>query len=105
MAFTMKNMAYWKSKNGPVETNDNKGGNVSAYIKKNQQYVDKDKTIPLDPGYEDTEKIQKVQGEGLTPYSQNFDKKIKHKLKSKKPDQSKFSDLEKYDDEWYRRKN
>jgi hypothetical protein len=96
MASIIKNMAYWKSKNGPVETNDDKGGNVSAYIKKNQQYVDKDKTIPLDPGYEDTKKIQKVQSEGITPYSQNFDKKIK---KSKKPDQGKFSDLEKYDDD------
>ena len=93
MAFTMKNMAYWKSKNGPVATNDNKGGNVSAYIKKNQQYVDGE---PLSPGYEDSKKIQKVQREGLIPGSQNFDKKIK---KSKKPDQGKFSDLEKYDDD------
>ena len=73
MAFTIKNMAFWKSKNGPVETNNNKGGNVSAYIKKNQQYVDGE---PLSPGYEDSKKIQKVQREGLIPGSQKFDKKI-----------------------------
>ena len=38
------------------------------------KYVDKDKTIPLDPGYEDIEKIQKVQSEGITPHSQKFGK-------------------------------
>ena len=62
-----------KTKKGPYATDDDtKEGNVSAYLRKNQQYVDKDKTIPLDPGYEDTEKIQKVQREGITPYSQKF---------------------------------
>jgi|TARA_R100000458_G_C8207341_1_gene195978 hypothetical protein len=61
---------------GPVESDDDvKEGNVSAYLRKNQQYVDKDKTIPLSPGYEDIEKIQKVQIKALTPYSQNFGKK------------------------------
>ena len=61
MKSPMKNMAYWKSKNGlpgidndgipkkkttgfPSET-ETKEGNVSAYIEKNQQYVDKDKTF------------------------------------------------------------
>ena len=68
-----------KTNRGPVATEDNKEGNVSAYIRKNKQYVDKDKTITLSPGYEDTEKIQKVQREGLVPSSQNFDKKIKNK--------------------------
>ena len=93
MKSPMKNMAYWKSKNGlpgidndgiprkettgfPSET-ETKKGNVSAYIEKNQQYVDKDKTIPLDPGYEDIEKIQKVQSEGITPHSQKFGPKKK----------------------------
>ena len=85
-----------KTPRGPVETESKKGGNVSAYIKKNQQYVDKDKTIPLSPGYEDTKKIQKLQRKGLIPSSQNFDKKIK---KLKRPDQAKFSDLEKLDDD------
>ena len=95
MKSPMKNMAYWKSKNGlpgidndgipkkkttgfPSET-ETKEGNVSAYIEKNQQYVDKDKTIPLDPGYEDIEKIQKVQSEGITPHSQKFGPKKKKK--------------------------
>ena len=92
----LKSDVFKTKKGGPVETDKSKEGNVSAYIKKNQQYVDKDKTIPLDPGYEDTKKIQKVQLEGLIPSSQNFDKKIK---KLKKPDQAKFSDLEKSDDD------
>ena len=61
-----------RKKGAPVETDDTKEGNVSAYIRKNKQYVDKDKTISLDPGYEDTEKIQKVQREGITPHSQKF---------------------------------
>ena len=38
--------------------------------------------IKLDPGFEDIKKIQRVQREGLTPYSQNFSKKAK-KLKKK----------------------
>ena len=64
-----------RDKEGPVATDDDvKEGNVSAYLRKNQQYVDKDKTIPLIPGYEDTEKIQKVQREGITPHSQKFGK-------------------------------
>ena len=42
----------------PVD-DSTKESNVSAYLRKNKQYVDKDKTTPLDPGYEDTEKIQK----------------------------------------------
>ena len=84
-----------KTPRGPVET-EGKKGNVKKFKEKNQQYVDKDKTTPLSPGYEDTKKIQKVQRKGLIPSSQNFDKKIK---KLKKPDQSKFSDLEKKDDD------
>ena len=48
-------------------------------VKDNNVYVDKDKRIPLNPGYEDTEKIQKVQREGLTPHSQKFHKKAKTK--------------------------
>ena len=64
-----------KTPAGPVADDDVKEGNVSAYLRKNQQYVDKDKTIPLSPGYEDIEKIQKVQIKALTPYSQNFGKK------------------------------
>ena len=82
MAYKMKGFSGFKTNRGPVATEDNKEGNVSAYIRKNKQYVDKDKTIPLDPGYEDTEKIQKVQKEGLVPSSQNFDKNIR---KLKKP--------------------
>ena len=79
----MKNMAYWKAKNNiptknttgaPIET-ETEEGNVSAYLKKNQQYVDKDKTIPLSPGFEDIGKIQKVQKLGITPHSQEFGKK------------------------------
>ena len=31
-----------------------------------------DHSVPLSPGYEDTEKIQKVQKEGITPHSQKF---------------------------------
>ena len=62
-----------RDKEGPIATDDDtKEGNFSAYIRKNKQYVDKDKTIPLSPGYEDTEKIQKVQKEGITPHSQKF---------------------------------
>ena len=81
----MKNMAYWKAKNNiptknttgaPIET-ETEEGNVSAYLKKNQQYVDKDKTIPLSPGFEDVGKIQKVQKLGITPHSQEFGKKKK----------------------------
>ena len=45
---------------------------LKKYKEKNQQYVSKD--VPLDPGYEDTEKIQKVQREGITPHSQKFGK-------------------------------
>ena len=63
---------FEQSTGAPVETDDTKKGNVSAYSRKNQQYVDKDKTTPLDPGYEDTKKIQKVQSEGITPHSQKF---------------------------------
>ena len=63
-----------RQKGAPVETDDTKESNVEAYHRKNKQYVDKDKTIPLDPGFEDTTKIQKVQGEGITPYSQKFGK-------------------------------
>ena len=79
----MKNMAYWKAKNNiptknttgaPIET-ETEEGNVSAYLKKNQQYVDKDKTVPLSPGFEDIGKIQKVQKLGITPHSQEFGKK------------------------------
>ena len=74
----------FKMKGNPMQRNfgvgvpvddGTKESNVSAYLRKNKQYVDKDKTTPLDPGYEDTEKIQKIQKEGLTPYSQNFGKK------------------------------
>ena len=36
----------------------------------------------LSPGFEDPIKIQKVQREGITPHSQNFNKKAK-KLKKK----------------------
>ena len=64
-----------KKKGFPSETENEKKGNVSAYNKANKQYVGED--IPLDPGFEDTEKIQKVQREGITPYSQNFAKKKK----------------------------
>tara|TARA_R100001463_G_scaffold4371_2_gene16519 strand:- start:114 stop:500 length:387 start_codon:yes stop_codon:yes gene_type:complete len=67
-----------KTPRGPVET-EGKKGNVEKFKEKNKQYVDKDKTIPLDPGFEDTEKIQKVQREGITPRSQNFAKKKKKK--------------------------
>tara|TARA_R100000664_G_C2711899_1_gene108401 strand:+ start:456 stop:839 length:384 start_codon:yes stop_codon:yes gene_type:complete len=64
-----------RDKEGPIATDDDtKEGNVSAYFRKNKQHVDKDKTITLSPGYEDTEKIQKVQGEGITPHSQEFGK-------------------------------
>ena len=38
--------------------------------------------VKLDPGFEDIKKIQRVQREGLTLYSQNFNKKAK-KLKKK----------------------
>ena len=61
-----------REKGAPVETDDNKKGNVEKYKEKNQQYVYKD--VPLDPGFEDTEKIQKVQSEGITPHSQKFGK-------------------------------
>lgn len=65
----------FENKKGPVATDDDtKETNVSAYVRKNKQYVDKDKTIPLSPGYEDTKKIQKVQREGLTLHSQKFGK-------------------------------
>jgi len=35
----------------------------------------KEDNVPLDPGFEDPIKIQKVQREGLTPHSQKFSKK------------------------------
>ena len=35
----------------------------------------KDDNVPLDPGFEDPIKIQKVQREGITPNSQKFSKK------------------------------
>ena len=65
-----------RKESGPVETGDTKKSNVEKYKEKNQQYVYEDeyKKIPLDPGFEDTEKIQKVQREGITPHSQNFGK-------------------------------
>ena len=40
----------------------------------------KDNDVPLSPGFEDPIKIQRVQREGITPHSQNFNKKAK-KLK------------------------
>ena len=42
----------------------------------------KNNDVPLSPGFEDPIKIQRVQREGLTPNSQNFNKKVK-KLKKK----------------------
>ena len=57
--------------------------NVQAYHRKNKQYVDKDKTVPLDPGYEDIDKIQKIQREGLTPHSQEFHKRAKKNVEKK----------------------
>ena len=39
--------------------------------------------VTLDPGYEDTEKIQKVQREGITPHSQQFNKIAEEKKKKK----------------------
>jgi len=64
----------FEDKKGPIADDESKKSNVTAYMEKNQQYVDKDKTTPLDPGYEDISKIQKVQAEGITPHSQKFGK-------------------------------
>tara|TARA_R100000734_G_C3294443_1_gene85784 strand:- start:199 stop:681 length:483 start_codon:yes stop_codon:yes gene_type:complete len=57
----------------------------------------KDEPRKLSFGYEDPVKIQKIQREGLTPYSQKFSKIAKQNVKSK--DYKKYSDLEKYDDD------
>jgi hypothetical protein len=89
MGYKMKGFSGFFTNRGPVATDDTKEGNVSTYHRKNKQYVDKDKTIPLDPGYEDTEKIQKVQREGITPHSQKFGdfkalKEVKVSTKKKK---------------------
>jgi len=46
-------------------------------VKDDNVYVDKNKEIPLDPGYEDIEKIQTVQRLGLTPHSQKFSRNAK----------------------------
>ena len=39
--------------------------------------------VTLDPSYEDTLKIQKVQREGITPHSQKFGKIADEKMKKK----------------------
>tara|TARA_R100001129_G_scaffold167491_1_gene135140 strand:+ start:744 stop:1259 length:516 start_codon:yes stop_codon:yes gene_type:complete len=84
-----------KTKKKPYATSDDtKEGNVSAYFRENKQYVDKDKTTPLDPGFEDIEKIQKVQKEGLTPYSQNFGPKKKKEGPVKNKEDRKRSRIE-----------
>ena len=61
----------------------NPTGPRAEKVKDNNVYVDKDKTIPLDPGYEDIEKIQKVQRLGLTPHSQEFSRNAKRKKDAK----------------------
>lgn len=71
MGYKMKGPSLYKKPVGPVAE--------KKKVKDDNVYVDKDKTIPLDPGYEDIEKIQTVQRLGLTPYSQKFGKNAKRK--------------------------
>lgn len=80
MAFKMKGFPKHK-----VDLTKNPTGPRAkkTKVKDNNVYVDKDKTIPLDPGYEDIEKIQKVQRLGLTPHSQKFSKNAKKKKNAK----------------------
>tara|TARA_R110002167_G_scaffold87526_1_gene236474 strand:+ start:541 stop:780 length:240 start_codon:yes stop_codon:yes gene_type:complete len=76
----IKNMAYWKAKNGlPGIDNDGvprkKKTGFPSETEKSSKEIPGD--VDLDPGYEDSLKIQKVQREGITPYSQEFGKKKK----------------------------
>ena len=81
-------MAYWKAKNGlPGINNDgvprkNKTGFPSE-TKTETKKTEVSEGVTLDPGFEDTEKIQKVQREGITPYSQKFGKILKKQTKKK----------------------
>tara|TARA_R110002020_G_scaffold48928_4_gene139727 strand:+ start:823 stop:1068 length:246 start_codon:yes stop_codon:yes gene_type:complete len=73
----IKNMAYWKSKNGLLGTDNDgvprkktTGAPLETETKKQSKEIPGD--VDLDPGYEDSLKIQKVQREGITPHSQKF---------------------------------
>ena len=73
-------MAYWKAKNGLPGIDNNgvprkkkKGFPSETGTKKDK--IDVGGGVALDPGFEDIEKIQKVQREGITPHSQKFGKK------------------------------
>ena len=78
MAFKMKGFPKYDLTKNPTGPRAKK-----IKVKDDNVYLDEDKTIPLDPGYEDIEKIQKVQRLGLTPYSQKFGKNAKRKKDAK----------------------
>ena len=90
MAFKMKGFSGFG--NSPVKQRKKYTKKDYDFLKKQREervksidYLTKTPTGPittLSPGFEDPIKIQKVQREGLTPYSQNFNKKAK-KLKKK----------------------
>ena len=88
MKSPMKNMAYWKAKNGlPGINNDGvpkkKKTGFPSETETETEKTEVSEGVTLDPGYEDTEKIQKVQREGITPHSQKFNKKAEEKMKKK----------------------
>ena len=86
MGFKMKGSTFYGSPmKNKVDLNKNLTGPKAekTKVKDNNVYVDKNREIPLDPGYEDILKIQKVQRLGLTPHSQKFSKIAKRKKDDK----------------------
>ena len=94
MAFKMKGFSGFGNSPAKQKTDLTKKQTGPRADKKQVKQND---DAPLSPGFEDPIKIQKVQREGLTPYSQKFSKIAKENVKSK--DYEKYSDLEKYDDD------